>query len=162
MPAQALNPDDFEYAGFWIRVLASLIDTVIVCLILIPIFFWFGRAAPVPYVSYDIGYELPGIWDFIATKLLPAAYAVVFWHFRSATPGKSILGLLVVDAKSGMPPGLGQSIGRYLAYFVSALALGLGFIWIAFDTRKQGWHDKLAGTVVVRARKQATERVSFG
>jgi len=61
-----------------------------------------------------------------------------------------------------MPPSLGQAIGRYLAYFVSALVLGLGFIWIAFDTRKQGWHDKLAGTVVVRARKQATERVSFG
>ena len=162
MPAQALNPDDFEYAGFWIRVLASLIDTVIVCLILIPVFLFFGHAAPLPYISYDIAYELPGSWDFLATKLLPAAYAVAFWHFRSATPGKSALGLQVVDARSGTPPGLGQAIGRYLAYFVSALALGLGFIWIAFDSRKQGWHDKLAGTVVVRARRQATEKVSFG
>ena len=40
MKVQALNPDDFEYAGFWIRVLASLIDTAIVCLILVPVFFW--------------------------------------------------------------------------------------------------------------------------
>jgi len=108
MPAQALNPDDFEYAGFWIRVLASLLDTVIVCLILIPIFFWFGRAAPVPFVSYDIAYELPGMWDFIATKLLPAAYAVVFWHFRSATPGKSILGLLVVVRRAACHPAWGK------------------------------------------------------
>ena len=87
---------------------------------------------------------------------------MIFWHFRGATPGKSVLGLLVLNAKSGKTPGLGQSIGRYLAYFVSALPLGLGFIWIAFDQRKQGWHDKLAGTVVVRARKRATEKVSFG
>ena len=162
MPAQALNPDDFEYAGLWIRILASLVDTAVVCLILVPLFFWFGQAAPLPYGFSGGSYELPGNWDFIATKLLPAAYAVVFWHFRGATPGKSVFGLMVVDARSGTVPGFGQSLGRYLAYFVSALPLALGFLWIAFDSRKQGWHDKLAGTVVVRARKQATEKVSFG
>ncbi len=56
----------------------------------------------------------------------------------------------IVDAKTGQPASTGQLIGRYFAYIVSTLPLMLGFIWIAFDPRKQGWHDKLAGTIVVR------------
>jgi uncharacterized RDD family membrane protein YckC len=67
----------------------------------------------------------------------------------------------VVDAKTGNSLSVGQSIGRYLAYFVSTIPLCLGFLWIAFDPRKQGWHDKLAGTVVVRSKQRATERVVF-
>jgi uncharacterized RDD family membrane protein YckC len=55
-----------------------------------------------------------------------------------------------VDAKTGGKPSTGQFIGRYLCYYLSSLLLGLGFIWVAFDSRKQGWHDKLAGTLVVR------------
>lgn len=52
-------------------------------------------------------------------------------------------------------------IGRYLGYFVSMLFLGLGCIWVAFDSRKQGWHDKLAGTVVVRRKGGRAEPVRF-
>ena len=137
MRPPALNPDEYEYAGFWIRVLASLIDTAVVCLVLLPLLFWFGHAAPLPYPFTGMTYALPDSWDFLATKLLPAAYAVAFWHFRSATPGKSVLGMRIVDAKSGMPPGLGQSMGRYLAYFVSLFGAGLGFVWIGIDRRKQ-------------------------
>ncbi len=44
-------------------------------------------------------------------------------------------------------------MGRYLGYFASTIPLCLGFLWIAFDKRKQGWHDKLAGTVVIRAQR---------
>jgi uncharacterized RDD family membrane protein YckC len=61
----------------------------------------------------------------------------------------------IVDAESGGPLTTGQSIGRYLGYYVSLLGLGLGFVWVAFDARKQGWHDKLAGTVVIRPRRAA-------
>lgn len=52
-------------------------------------------------------------------------------------------------------------IGRYLAYYVSLIPFGLGFIWVAFDGRKQGWHDKLAGTVVVRKKNREPKPVSF-
>lgn len=52
----------------------------------------------------------------------------------------------IVDVKTGNAASTGQLIGRYLAYYVSLLPFGLGFIWVAFDERKQGWHDKLAGT----------------
>jgi uncharacterized RDD family membrane protein YckC len=69
-----------------------------------------------------------------------------------AGTGDRGIGAKVVDAKTLGKPSNGQFIGRYLCYYVSSLLLGLGFIWVGFDSRKQGWHDKLAGTVVIRAR----------
>jgi uncharacterized RDD family membrane protein YckC len=65
-----------------------------------------------------------------------------------------ILSLEIVDAKTGGKPSTGQFIGRYFAYFVSTVPLCIGFLWVAFDRRKQSWHDKLAGTVVVRKNKE--------
>jgi len=53
-------------------------------------------------------------------------------------------------------------IGRYFAYFISTIPLCLGFLWITFDRKKQGWHDKLAGTVVVRTLRRGAEPVKFG
>ena len=67
----------------------------------------------------------------------------------------------LVDAKTGEPPSTSQCIGRYFAYFVSTIPLFLGLIWVAFDSRKQGWHDKLAGTVVVRKKNREPMPVSF-
>jgi uncharacterized RDD family membrane protein YckC len=55
----------------------------------------------------------------------------------------------IVDANTYGPPSTGKLVGRYFAYLASIIPLFLGFLWIAFDKRKQGWHDKLAGTVVV-------------
>jgi uncharacterized RDD family membrane protein YckC len=62
--------------------------------------------------------------------------------------------LRVVDAETGNTLSLGKSVGRYFAYFISFLPLGLGIFWIALDKRKQGWHDKLAGSVVIRSHKK--------
>jgi uncharacterized RDD family membrane protein YckC len=90
--------------------------------------------------------------DFLVSWLLPSLAVIAFWMYRSATPGKMILGLRIVDAQSGAVLGLGQSAGRYLGYFVSTIPLFMGLVWVAFDPRKQGWHDKLAGTVVIRSR----------
>jgi hypothetical protein len=56
----------------------------------------------------------------------------------------------IVDARTLGRPSLGQLIGRYAGYTVSVLPLGFGLVWVGWDPRKQGWHDKLAGTVVVR------------
>ena len=69
------------------------------------------------------------------------------------------LRLRVVDAKTGQALTTPQAIGRYLGYYVSAFALMLGFIWVGIDKRKQGFHDKLAGTVVIR--DTAKEPVRF-
>ncbi len=68
---------------------------------------------------------------------------------------------LIVDDVTGDKPSVGQLIGRYFAYFISTLPFGLGFFWVAFDSKKQGWHDKLAGTVVVRPKNRQPAAVSF-
>ena len=68
---------------------------------------------------------------------------------KSATPGKMITRIKVVDAETGNKLSTGQRIGRYLAYYPATLPLFFGLIWVAFDKRKQGWHDKLARTLVV-------------
>jgi uncharacterized RDD family membrane protein YckC len=159
-----------RYAGFWIRFVAFLIDSLLVCMIIIPLllsfygkqyFAWIG-----PYIegirtlSVDLLLEAQALaaqkqssGDFIITLILPAIAVIVFWKYRSATPGKIILGMKIVDARTGGELSAGQSIGRYFGYFVSMLALGLGFLWIGLDQRKQGWHDKMAGTVVIKDQK---------
>ena len=81
--------------------------------------------------------------------VLPAIYCAGFWILKSATIGKMLVKVKIVDAKTGKPASPLQCIVRYLGYIVSALPLGLGFIWIVFDKKKQGWHDKIACTLVV-------------
>ena len=77
-------------------------------------------------------------------------YTIICWHFWSATPGKMLCRLKVVDAKTGGPMGDWQSVVRVLGYFLSAVPFGLGFFWIAIDRKRRGWHDLLAGTMVVK------------
>ena len=99
--------------------------------------------------------------DFLISWVAPAIAIVVFWLYRQATPGKMMLSLRVVDATTGGTLSVGQSIGRYLSYYVSIIPLCIGLIWVAFDSRKQGWHDKLAGTVVIRSKTRGAEPVRF-
>jgi uncharacterized RDD family membrane protein YckC len=72
------------------------------------------------------------------------------------------IGARIVDAKTGGKPSFKQEAIRYLGYFVSTFPLCLGLIWVGIDKRKQGWHDKLAGTVVVRRKHGGAEPVRFG
>ena len=138
-----------SYVGFWMRFVAFFIDSIIVMVIM-------SLAFAVLLSSVDLA--SPGSADagsavHIVSTLLLAVAVILFWRYRGATPGKMIISARVVDAVTGGPPSTGKLIGRYFAYFLSTLPLGLGFLWIAFDERKQGWHDKLAGTVVVFDRK---------
>ncbi len=81
--------------------------------------------------------------------LVPLAYFVTFWVTRSQTPGMSALNLRVLRAVDGGPVYLGRAILRLSMLFVSTVLL-VGVVWVAFDRSKQGWHDKAAGTLVVR------------
>ncbi|MFC6518537.1 RDD family protein [Undibacterium arcticum] len=73
-----------------------------------------------------------------------------------------VIGARIVDAKTGGSPSFAQHVIRYLGYFVSTIPFCLGLIWVGIDKKKQGWHDKLAGTVVVRPKYKGTEPVRFG
>ena len=90
----------------------------------------------------------------LVNYVVPFLSVVIFWKYRSATPGKIILGLSIVDSKTLQPPKAWQLIVRYLGYYVSLLAFGTGFFWIGVDERKQGFHDKMARTVVIREPKR--------
>ena len=136
-----------KYAGFWIRTGAALIDTVLIVAISFPLLVWiYGWE----YFDMDQTGWIAGPADFLISWVLPAIAVIIFWIRKQATPGKMAVSAKIVDAASGNPPSAGQCIGRYFAYFVAGLPLGLGILWVAFDKRKQGWHDKLARTVVVR------------
>lgn len=145
----------YEYAGFWIRVAAAVIDSILVMFITVPLLLAvYGRDY---WVSERF---IQGPADVLISYVLPAIAVIAFWVARGATPGKIVLAIQVVDARSGAKPGTGQSIGRYFGYYVSTIPLGLGLLWVGIDPKKQGWHDKLAGTVVIRL-KQTTQPVSF-
>jgi uncharacterized RDD family membrane protein YckC len=141
-----------EYVGFWARFLASLVDSMLVLVILVPLLLAiYGRE----YLDPERTTLFAGPADILLNLVAPAIAIVLFWIHRKATPGKMLIRAEVVDAQTGAALTVRQSIGRYLGYYVSILPLCLGLLWVAFDPRKQGWHDKLAGTVVVRA-KHAT------
>jgi len=150
---------DLEYVGFWLRVGAALIDTILSTVILLPLLhlIYDGHEATATWAWHDpMSYLLQGgnlfSWSDVLDLLIMAAGVVAFWIARQATPGKMIIGARIVDADSGAKPTSRQLIARYLGYYVSILPLCLGLLWVAFDPRKQGWHDKLAGTVVVRSK----------
>lgn len=133
------------YVGFWARVLATIIDSIIIVAI----------TYPALYAIYGKSYFMEssfiaGAADFLLSYVFPAIAVILFWVYRSATPGKMAVGAVIVDAKTGGAPSKGRLIGRYFAYYLSTIAFFLGFLWVAWDERKQGWHDKLAGTVVVK------------
>ena len=146
--------EEIEYAGFWIRVGAALIDTLLVMIIIGPFLtLIYGK-------DYWIGESFfYGFWDLLLSYIFPAIAVIVFWSYKSATPGKIALKLSIVDANTGGKPTTGQLIGRYLGYYLSLIPLGLGIIWVGIDKKKQGWHDKVAGTVVIRNMKK--EKVEF-
>lgn len=149
--------DGLEYAGFWIRLGATLIDAVLLMTITLPVTVWIYG-----WGYYSDGKLIAGPADFLINWLAPAIGTVLFWRLWQATPGKAMLSLRVVDAESGKTLSVGQAAARYVCYILSVLPLGLGFIWVAFDRKKQGWHDKIAQTVVVRAKDRGPERVRFG
>lgn len=142
-----MSEQNFEYAGFWIRVGAAIIDTLLLVVItfplLIAIYGW-------EYFDADITGFIAGPADVLISWVLPAIAVIMFWVLRQATPGKMLLSLRIQDATTGAGLTWGQSVGRYLGYFLATLPLGLGLIWVGFDKKKQGWHDKLAHTVVVK------------
>lgn len=136
------------YAGFWIRAGATIIDTLLVILITWPILiFVYGWA----YFDGEKTGLIAGPIDFLISWVMPIIVVILFWLKKQATPGKIAVSVRVVDARTGKTMSVTQSISRYFAYFVSFLPLGLGFLWVAFDKKKQGWHDKLAGTVVIKS-----------
>ncbi len=139
------------YAGFWRRLLAFTIDSLLYSVLVTPILIAsYGREYFYWSASHGAFYHYYGIGDVLLTKLLPIALILLFWTRWGATPGKLLLDIRIVDARNLRPIGFKKAMLRLLGYAVSFLTLYLGFLWIAWDKRKQGLHDKIAETLVIR------------
>ena len=157
MPSPSEVPDEVIYVGFWARVGAALIDTVIALIVLEILFRVLGldvemsdpMAMDFSSLFFDV-HDSAAVLRLLLNEVLPAIVIIVLWLRIGATPGKMAIGAQVVDAKTFGPLTPGQSIGRYLGYFVSTIPFCLGLIWVGIDARKQGWHDKMADTVVIK------------
>ncbi|MBN8530729.1 MAG: RDD family protein [Alphaproteobacteria bacterium] len=82
--------------------------------------------------------------------LVVGLIVVPMWMWKGATPGKMLMGMRVVNAETLEKPSLGRGVVRYSAYLVSLLPLLLGMLWIGWNRKKRGWHDMIAGTVVIK------------
>ena len=131
------------YGGFWIRVVAYIIDIVILGVVgsIVDAIFHANPA--------DATAGGNGIAGFI-NLVVDVAYFAGQWTYFGATLGQRVFKLRVVDANTGQPIGIGKALLRWVGLFVSFLVCFVGVIWVAFDARKQGWMDKIAGTLVLQ------------
>jgi uncharacterized RDD family membrane protein YckC len=135
----------YVYAGFWIRAAATLIDTLLMMLCLFPIVYILMTMGLMDTDTTDRGLT-ENLLSFVFIPIV----VMIFWRYRSATPGKMLFKLAVIDANSGGRLAVGQMLLRYLGYYIGLIPLGLGFLWVGWDKKKQGFHDKIASTMVVR------------
>ena len=152
-----MDKNNYEYAGFWVRVAASLIDSVLIIMVTFPVLYAIYGSA---YIDGSMS-ELNPVKMFVEW-ILPVIATVIFWVHKSATPGKMIFSLKVLDERTGMALTSGQSLVRYLGYFASMIPFFAGIFWVGVDRKKRGFHDMIAGTVVVRDKSVQTEDVRFG
>jgi uncharacterized RDD family membrane protein YckC len=170
--AETVTSRDPRYVGFWMRLLAFFIDVLVLVAVLLPLMValygggYLGRlgaefaallissgdpstdAARVMEILGRSNSTIAALLDIkVQVGLIVAT--ILFWRLRGATPGKMLFKARIVNASDLGQPSTGQLTGRFFAYLVSFVPVCLGFLWIAFDKRKQGWHDKLAGTVVI-------------
>jgi uncharacterized RDD family membrane protein YckC len=145
------------YGGFWIRLVAYIIDAVI---IFIPIFILGlvvglfaalagGTASNNSNQATAVASTGASLLVDLIAFVITVGYFVYFWG-RGQTLGMRVFHLRVADANTGLPIGYGRAALRYLGYIISAIVCYIGLIWAAFDGRKQGWHDKIANTVVLQ------------
>ncbi len=169
--------DTKHYATFNARILAAMLDTFISLL-------------PFTLLGVVIQFSTPQVPDPILMKLssgitpTPAEYDILkqqawfafgnlfsqfiiitaivtaLWVKFGATPGKMILGIMVVDAQTNQKPGIWQSLVRAFGYIISTIPLMIGLFWMNFDKKKQCWHDKMAGTVVIYTENSIYQKVA--
>ncbi len=144
------------YGGFWRRAVAFSLDGVIIFAFLSLLLFLMERALPsAAYSAAASKWSLIAVLPYYGTALiLNMCYFTFFHGFGGRTPGKMLLGLMVIQS-SGDPMTPGLAFLRWVGSIISRIVFMLGFIWVAFDGRKQGWHDKIAGTYVIKTRGQS-------
>lgn len=139
------------YAGFWIRFVAYLIDYVPLSILaaltrISGVTSTCSSASGVSICTYQVN----GTGLGIITAVL-GAYWILTWSRLGASLGQRALGMRVVSAADGQSITIARAAARFAGYVVSVIPFAIGLMWVGFDHQKQGWHDRIAGTFVVRA-----------
>jgi uncharacterized RDD family membrane protein YckC len=132
--------DGVRYVGFWKRAAAGLLDLILVMFVVTPV---------TVYVFGDGWTDARGVLGFVINWVPLGGAIIAFWVMKGATPGKLAISAVVVDAQTHAPLDFWQALTRYVGYFISTIPLLAGLAWVGLDARKQGWHDKMARTVVI-------------
>jgi uncharacterized RDD family membrane protein YckC len=153
-----------NYAGFATRAIAFVIDVLLlsITVVIVAGFFSttvkmmqlralatnFETVSPVVTTVVDFIFS-PGFYSIVSVSFV-IFYYLFLWTVAGQTIGKAVMGIRIVS-QDGRKLKLTQAIIRYIGYYISAIALGLGFFWVLFDDHRLAWHDKLAKTCVLYA-----------
>lgn len=175
-----VNPA-IKYANFNTRIIATAIDLFVIMTVAVPVIdivtgllfhpldmAAFSSITDHPEVMFVPAKAIPIMLDIIKQQQLVgrallnntlqctfiALYTLPCWFRYSATPGKMLMRLQIQDMATGTPMPRKQALLRFLGYIVSFLPFSLGFLWIMFNKKHRGFHDMLAGTVVIVKPKQ--------
>lgn len=159
-----------HYAGFWIRFIASFLDTLFLALPVGAVIYFLSDGAwfDLAQLQQNMHYALSGNadkalgaqpqtsfgWELLFEAAVLALTAIFWRRWRGATPGKKFVGIKVVDAKTLQEIDNRQAITRSLGYIISTLLFLIGFVMVAFRKDKRGLHDLLADTVVIYEQNQ--------
>jgi uncharacterized RDD family membrane protein YckC len=151
-PTEPAGPaPGFRFAPHGARLMAYIVDIVIVSAVLIVGWILFGIVAGFFFAAGSEGFGAAIIIVLaVMTFIITVVYFPWFWMQRGQTPGMRMFHLKVVRDRDGGPISGGTAILRLFGYWVNSLVFYLGFIWIFIDKRRRGWHDLIAGTVVIR------------
>ncbi len=144
VPAEGELPAGMHLGGFVVRVAAYLVDVVIIGVAVLVLA---GIISALGLAGGDV--NLLASILIVIVVLGTLAYFPYFW-VSGATPGQRLFGLRVVDADDMTNISMGQSVMRLVGLWISFLIFYLGVLWVLVDGRKRGWHDLMAGTLVLR------------
>jgi uncharacterized RDD family membrane protein YckC len=156
--------NEVKYAGFWIRFIASFLDTLFVALpVGILIYFisdgnWFDFSQYQQNLQMAMSGNLHALdqqphtsfrWELVF-EFSVLIITILFWDkWRGATPGKKFVHIKIIDAKTHKDINNKQAITRSLSYIISMALFFIGFLMVGFRKDKRGLHDLLAGTIVI-------------
>lgn len=161
-----MNKPTLQPASFGARLVAMFIDNILLSLAIAPILLLIFGQKTLTDAQLEEILQTKGIMglymalytpsEILVSQLLMLALTAFFWIKFAGTPAKRFLGLRVVDAKTGKNITSAQSTLRYVGYLISSFPMFLGFFWVLLDKNNQAWHDKIAGTLVIKDTGQQT------
>lgn len=141
-----------DYCGFWRRFTANFLDGIILGMV-----YKLVNAVLLAIASLA-GAAYFGFSDWMLCTIIFWTYMIWFKGYKGATPGYYVFGIRIISI-NGTQVCIKQIIVRIISSFFSAIPFGLGYIWITVDSNRQAWHDKIAGTYVIKAKAEPVRTV---